>query len=76
MFAFQSINIFMVFAFFFNLLTSQHLSTVVSEEPLQQEEGTDGATANENNDVSGTEGQAQGLQDTRTIDYQTFFFMP
>ena len=51
------------------LLTSQHLSTVVSEEPLQDgEDGMDGAAAiTDNHDESGTTtgGQTQGLQDTR-----------
>ena len=44
------------------------MSTVISEDPLQEggeEEGRDGETANENNDEGGTGGQAQGLQDTR-----------
>ena len=40
------------------------MSTVVSEVPLQQEEGVDGAPANDNDD-SGPSGQAQGLQDNR-----------
>ena len=51
------------------LLTSQYLSTVVSEEPLQDgEDGMDGVTAitdNHNESGTATGGQTQGLQDTR-----------